>query len=337
MKKYILAIALSIMAVFIFIALPPLQASVSKGKSLKLPAKATAAIDVEIPKAFGEKVSSLQLSLEITNEDGTQADADVLKEIETLSFSPSEDISSKAKICEERYHKDTGTLDIYIAGTEPLFSENEALAVGTVNAVFQNDKNADIYVKVTDDSLKVVKGIILKTITDEPDAVRINVEGMPSDSEQPENPDQTQTPDDSNVTQDPSGTILDTSRLDAALEVAATLNESDYTADSFALLKKAVEEGKAVLNNPNATQEELDQAADAIYNAIGMLVFTSGTSANISPNDNPAVKSSDQEANAAFTGDASPIIFYVAMLVVSIGVIAVVIMGKRRQNSSRQH
>lgn len=374
MKKYIFGITVSIMAVFVFIALLPLQASVSNNESLKLPAKATAAIDVEIPKAFGEKVSSLQLSLEVTNADGTQADADVLKEIEKLSFSPDEAVASKAKICEGRYHKDTGILDIYIAGTEPLFSENAALAVGTVNAVFQNDKNADIYVKVTDESLKVVKGIILKTITDEPDAVRIQVAGLPVEPEEsleppvsqspeqsekpedpvqsqkpensplpeapdetqaPENPDHTQVPGDPDVPQDPTKPVLDSSKLQAALEVAATLKEADYTPDSFALLKKAVEDSKNVLNNPNATQEELDQAADAIYNAIGMLVYTSSTSVQTNANNNPAVKSSNQEVKAALTGDNSPIGIYVAVLLVSIGVIAVVIAGKRRQDGSQ--
>lgn len=365
MKKYILAITLSVMAVFIFIALPPLQASVSKGKTQKLPAKATAAIDVEIPKAFGEKVSSLQLSLEITNPDGTHADADILKGIETLSFTPNEAVSSKAKICEERYHKDTGTLDIYIAGTEPLFSENAALPVGTVKAVLQSDKDADIYVKVSEESLKVVKGIMLKTITDEPEAVRISIAGGPLEPEQsaepsgsanpeastnpeqsetpggtrqssepessklPDSSGQTQNPANPDIPQEPSQPGLDASKLQAALEVAATLKETDYTADSFALLKKAVEEGKAVLNHPNASQEELDQAADAIYNAIGMLVFTSDTSANTSPNNNPSVKSSGQEADAALTGDNSPVGLYI-VIVVCAGLI-VVIMGKKRQ------
>lgn len=119
MKKNSLGI---IMAVFIFIAMLPQQALAADNENpLKLQAGQSALVEAELSQANGEKISSLQLSLEVTSQDGTSGNANVLEKIENLSFSPDASITSKAKICEQRYHKNTGVLDIYIAGTQPLF------------------------------------------------------------------------------------------------------------------------------------------------------------------------------------------------------------------------
>lgn len=65
---------------------------------------------------------------------------------------------------------------------------------------------------------------------------------------------------------------MDKSRLQEVLDLAAGYQEADYTSESFGALKKAVKEGQAVLDDPYAAQEEVDQAAWAVMNAIGGLV-----------------------------------------------------------------
>ena len=62
--------------------------------------------------------------------------------------------------------------------------------------------------------------------------------------------------------------LTDFTALDAKIKEADNLDTSKYTDDSVAALKSAIESGKTVLNNENATQEQVDNALTAIENAI---------------------------------------------------------------------
>ena len=66
--------------------------------------------------------------------------------------------------------------------------------------------------------------------------------------------------------------VVDKTNLVTALAIAETYSEDGYTADSWAVLASAVENGEAVLANENATQEEVDAAVTAIETAIENLV-----------------------------------------------------------------
>jgi pimeloyl-ACP methyl ester carboxylesterase len=66
----------------------------------------------------------------------------------------------------------------------------------------------------------------------------------------------------------------DTSALSSAVASAKALNAGDYTADSWAALQKALEEANAVLNNPGATQAEVDAAITALNDARAALKRT---------------------------------------------------------------
>ena len=208
-------------------------------------------------------------------------------------------------------------LDIYIAGIEGLFSEDDKLTIGSIAASM--DAGADVYVKLAEDSFQIVKGFSMKTITDEQNAViRLGVEGG------------NVTPTEPLIPTVPANTLNDTSDLLSALETAGTLQESDYTPESFALLKKAIEEAMAVLNNPNATQEEIDRAAEAVLNAMGTLVRVEVTSAGQTvtktENNGKILK------EAAPTGDQAAISFYFIMIMVSAVSFSAVLIRKRRQN-----
>ena len=56
--------------------------------------------------------------------------------------------------------------------------------------------------------------------------------------------------------------------LDAKIKEADNLDTSKYTDASVTALKSAIESGKTILNNENATQEQVDSALTAIENAI---------------------------------------------------------------------
>ena len=283
----------------------------------------------------------------------------MLDKIENISFEPDETVSSKTQIWDGIYHKDNGTLDVYIAGEEPLFTEEDKLQMGTVTATLEGlDK---IYVKVEKEALQVVKGTSLVAVTDEQNAV-INIYDKDSPTEpdesaaptKPAEPTEAVTPTDSGAPTEPAnptepGTSIapegsetptepetpggrDTSKLRSALDIAETLQESDYTPESYDLLKKAMEKARTLLNNPDVTQEELDRAASELYNAIGTLVRKTGTSAE-SKNNDTSVKQNDVKKadKAALTEDSGAILPCVIVLMVSAAVFAIA-FGKKKKH-----
>lgn len=323
MKKYILGI---IMAVFIFIAILPQRAwAADDNTPVRLSNGETALIEAELSQGNEEKVSSIQFSIELTDKDGNSVSSDILNSIESLTFLPNQDITAKAKVCEQRYHNDKGTLDIYIAGTEPLFEENNKLIAGTIAVAYTGEEKTDVYIKAADDSFKVVKGNNLETVTGNESAVRIVTGQQPvnPDPQEPENPNNPENP------QEPTGPVIDKSGLYSALEIAAGLNESDYTPESFEILKKAVEAGKKVMNDDNATSEEVEASADEILNAIGTLVPVATTSAD---KNAPANVQKTQDETAK-TGDWTSVRVFIIMVVISLMVIAGIVILKKYQKS----
>ena len=78
------------------------------------------------------------------------------------------------------------------------------------------------------------------------------------------------------IAHDAEGTELtigsvDTSALEEALAKAEELTEEDYTEESWAALEEAKEAAEAVLADPTATQSDIDEAAEALEEAIAAL------------------------------------------------------------------
>lgn len=329
MKKNSLGI---IMAVFIFIAMLPQQALAADNETpLRLQAGQSALVEAELSQASGEKISSLQISLEVTSQDGTSGNTSVLEKIENLSFSPDETIASKAKICEHRYHKNTGVLDIYIAGTQPLFSAEDKLTVGKVTATGKDGNGVDVYIKMVTDSFKVVRGNDLQTIMEDEATVRIAVAEEGEKPTQPEEPEKPTTPQETE-TPNPEDPIIDKTQLNEALDIAAEFVESDYTADSFALLKAAIEKAKAVMNDSNATKEEIEAVTEELLNVIGSLEPVSKNS--VDNNSQPNGNNQNQSRTSAQTGDWSAIWVFVAMTVCSLSVIVMLVGWKKYRKQS---
>lgn len=328
MKKNSLGI---IMAVFIFIAMLPQQALAADNENpLKLQAGQSALVEAELSQANGEKISSLQLSLEVTSQDGTSGNASILEKIENLSFSPDDAITSKAKVCEQRYHKNTGILSIYIAGTEPLFSAEDKLTVGTVTATGKDGNGVDVYIKMVTDSFKVVRGNALQTIMEDEATVRMAIaqEEKPTQPQEPETPTQPQEPE----TPNPEDPIIDKTQLSEALDIAAEFVESDYTADSFTLLKAAIEKAKSVMSNSDATKEEVESVTEELLNVIGSLVPVSKN--NVDNNSQANGNNQNQNGQSAQTGDWSSIWVFIVMTVLSLAIIVMLVAWKKYRKQS---
>jgi hypothetical protein len=119
-------------------------------------------------------------------------------------------------------------------------------------------------------------------------------------------------------------TEVDTSALEAAIAKAEGLDSSKYTEDSFAALEKALAEAKAVLADPNATQEQVDAATKALNDAIAALVPVSDTAA-----------SNTTGTTAAKTGDSSYIGLAIGLGVLACAGLAVGVVVNQKRRGTR--
>ncbi len=315
MKKYIRGI---IMAVFAFVAILPQQVHAEDTGEVLLEKNETqtaVVVKVQIPNAEQERISSLQLKLLVKDAAGNPAGEEILGRIASLAITFDESISGKAKIQEQIYHEDTGSLNIYISGTEPLFSDQDEnlLTVGTVSAVILGEEDMEIYLGTDADSFQVVKGRSVVSILSEVQPVSFKAAGNPADAQEPQDPQNPQEPGERLP-------VVDKSKLERVLAQAAEYVETDYTSESYGGLKKAVEEGRAVYDKQDASQTEVDQAVRSIENAIGGLIPTTKSSAEPSLEElakNPG-------GAAVQTGDFSPIWIYAALMIISAGLLLMV-------------
>lgn len=111
-------------------------------------------------------------------------------------------------------------------------------------------------------------------------------------------------------TTEPPVVEADKSALNAALLSANSKTEADYTPESFAGLKTAITEAEAVKANAEATQEEIDAAADKVNAAISALA----------------------EKEAAPTG----LIIGIAAAVIVIILIVVIIIAVSKKNKAKE-
>ena len=96
--------------------------------------------------------------------------------------------------------------------------------------------------------------------------------------------------------------IPDKSLLEDLINKANGLNAVNYTKASFAGLTKALNEAKAVYENPNATQEEVDNAKATLEKAIAGLQANPSTPSNVDNTVNTPVNNGDTTVSVK-TGD----------------------------------
>ncbi|RGO08120.1 beta-hexosaminidase [Thomasclavelia spiroformis] len=94
----------------------------------------------------------------------------------------------------------------------------------------------------------------------------------------------------------------DKSLLEDLINQAEGLNSANYTKASFDGLTKALNEAKAVYENPNATQEEVDNAKATLEKAIAGLQANPSTPSNVDNTVNTPVNNGDTTVSVK-TGD----------------------------------
>ena len=106
----------------------------------------------------------------------------------------------------------------------------------------------------------------------------------------------------------------------AALKILAeekTYNKSEYTAESYKIYSEALEKAKQVLNNPDATAEEIENTQNELNKAISGLKPTASASSNTS---------SETNATSPKTGDNFSV-FSIGIFLISL--IAVALSAKK--------
>ena len=231
-----------------------------------------------LPRAAAEGVSSVQVSLNITvNTDNAE-----------ITFVPNEKLG--AKIQESRYHKDEGVLNIYAAGTSPLFDKADpTVTLGYVVITSNAPKGATANVAFAKDSLKYVRSSTLETYDNGlsySDTVQIKVGAggekdppvIPPNPDNPEKPgeEEPSKPQDPPVVNPPvegdQPQPSDLTILKTVLATAESYKAEDYTAESFKALQTAIAQAKEVINNVSPAAEQIEEARMALENAIGALV-----------------------------------------------------------------
>ncbi|OUQ00519.1 FIVAR domain-containing protein, partial [Thomasclavelia spiroformis] len=95
--------------------------------------------------------------------------------------------------------------------------------------------------------------------------------------------------------------IPDKSLLEDLINQANGLNKANYTKATFDGLTKALNEAKAVYENPNATQEEVDNAKDVLEKAIAGLQANPSAPSNVDNTEKTSVNNGD--ITSVKTGD----------------------------------
>ncbi len=302
-KRIFGAVALTVL----WCILLPLNASAVENNEIRLESNGCEAVlELYFPQAAAEEIASMQVSVSVkTNSDSVD-----------LEFIPDAGLSSK--IVESRYQNDTGILNIYLAGTEALFSSSGFTSVGRIKISTRGNNAVSAAVEVVRDSVKFVRdGEIVSpdSSTDYPASVSITALGQSSpgtfDPVYPDRPSGNYFPDitvsiptdsgrndyndtdeilDSDQYGEDSGYVEDSgfeleeqdqigenfnppdiSALLDALARAESYRKTDYTESSYNDLKDAVDDAKNIISDPNATQDEIDEALLNIENSIGML------------------------------------------------------------------
>ncbi len=321
------------MAVFAFIAVLPMTALADNDKADAVVFKQVpegVSVRLILPKAAGEKTASLQLSVEVKSAGSG--------EIDDVAFKFAEIVDKRAKVTEFRYHKDTGLLNLYVAGTEALYKDNEdTLTLGTITAKDQNAADVSVKAGVPKNALTLAEGTESRIVDladnsdtqqggsdpgtsgdgntpgtpgdgTNPGGADGNTPGIPGDGTNPGGSDGN-TPGNGDGSSSGTGQTID-KKLKDTLKKADSYPKDKYTSKSYKALEKAKKKAQQVLNDPNATEEEKEAALRDLENAIGALE-PAGT-------QNTADKEKNTQARQAKTGDTSQPVLYALIALLSV-------------------
>lgn len=120
--------------------------------------------------------------------------------------------------------------------------------------------------------------------------------------------------------------------LNNTLTQAQALNAADYTAESYKAVAAAMKKANAVLNDPNATAEEVLAAKTELETAVNNLqTGTTSSADNNSEKNNGQIGSTTETVQIPKTGKSGFAVVDIALLGVMSSASYFVIRGKRKR------
>lgn len=153
--------------------------------SLNTTAAETAETDAPNSIIIDEESNNIALSSENAAQDGINA---IKMSLQVSSDDAAEisfkfDRNNSVKVADFRYHEDTGTLNIYMADSEPIFT-SDTLNLGTVSAKNAEGQNVDVDITVPENALSFAsqntvteKTFNVNDVQDSKNSNKINGEG----------------------------------------------------------------------------------------------------------------------------------------------------------------
>ncbi len=302
MRKYLTGI---LTAALVLMAVLPLKVSAGGQDALYLEAEGEGVkVRLALPGADGQMLSSLQLTLKVTSDTAERLEA---------AFQFEEALTGKTKVCEARYQAENGTLNLYIAGREPLFARGEeTLTLGRVVA-----EGGSFTVEAEEDALTLAEGSSKRTVNlgQIPKAVLAGDKREPADtagSEELEGGEETP------AIQPPVGD----ESLQQSVNAAKGYIKKNYTKESYAALEEAVKNAEGILGNPNASQAERDEALKSLQNAVGALEDQTLTSTE-------AKNSQNGSSQEELFKEPVPVVLYVMIAVLVLVIAGITVYGIR--------
>lgn len=317
MKKYILSVGI-IMVMFAFIAAPPLKASAAESAiDAAGGEEGAASVKLVLPNARQEGITTVSISLAVDLEDMSASD-EIRPEVDFTEW-----INGNTKVHTYRFDH-SGLLNIYIAGTEPLFAADEngdgdVLNVGTVYMKRTDGSLAPFGINIEKSELRVVRGVTTVLITED---------DLKEADKAPEEPKPGQEPD-PGPGQPSGGGSGGTEEIDALraklqelVERAEAIPAQNRTED----LQRAIDEAKRVLSDPNASLEELQEALINLENALA-LFESNQNSENNSSDTGKDVNTQNRKENGSRvqsvkTGDTDQALLYIVVMALCMAILA---------------
>lgn len=266
MKKCVVWFFLAVLSIF---AVPAVSAAAADAGEETIELRGNgqnAEVRLTIPKASGEGLSSLQLSLQVT------ADSPGTSHV-SFQFSG----LGNAKVKEYRYSRESGILNLYIAGTEGIFSQSdEKLFLGTIAVTDGNGAGQAFTVRVPEEGALKLPGRSEAdevSFTDIPE-LHINPGGntggnVPGGGE----------PGNSGG----GGSGASGSGGDPAgwqsIDTAKGYDRHLYTKESYDAMADALKKAENVWKAKDVSEKEKEEALQNLENAMGALKNSSPTSA----------------------------------------------------------
>lgn len=232
-KKLLFAAALTVCC----IAQATIVVSAASQNEIKLEANGSeASLELYFPQAAAEEIASMQMSVRVR----------ASSENVDLEFIPDSGLSSK--IVESRYQSGTGTLNIYLAGTDALFSSYGATRVGIIKISTSGNNGASATVEVVRDSVRFVRSgelVSPDSDTDYPDSVILTASGQSSSGTPtyPEYPNHSDYPDYSvypNYTDYPAVNYFP--------NISVSNGDDSYQDDAYEMPESVPDDGDSVYN-----------------------------------------------------------------------------------------